>query len=91
MKKNRVKVAILKEDVGFKELEKFGYYYLQTCYCKDLDDNWVVRVDKKTRIIKCRNYVINDKLNVDHFIKDLKDAGFIEKVVVESEWRKVLL
>ena len=79
----------IKEDVGFREIEKFGFYYLQTCYCRDIDEEWIVRLDKKKREIKCWNIKTGKSRNVKPYIKDLIDAGVtteeIEKVGNESD------
>lgn len=70
----------IKDNVGFRELEKFGYEYMHTCFCKDVEPDWVLRINLKTREIKCWNFVSGKKKNAKPYIQDLIQAGLVEKV-----------
>lgn len=73
----------IKDNVDLKELEKFGFKNLENCYYKDVDPDdgdWLLRIDKKTREIKCWNFINGKTKNAEPYIKDLIKANLVEKV-----------
>ena len=74
----------IKDNVNLKELEKFGYEDLGSCYYKDtqptvIGSPWVVRVDKKTKEVKYWNCV-NGRVGIaSKVIQDLIQAGLVKE------------
>lgn len=79
----------IKNEIDFKELEKFGYIDLgKNAYMKNtqpevINSPWVLRVDKHTRKIKYWNFENGRTGATSRFIQDLIQAGLVEKVVEE--------
>ena len=67
------------ENVGFREFEKHGFYYLQTCYIRDIDEEWCLRLDIKKRELKCWSIKTGKTRSVNAYIKDLINAGLVVK------------
>ena len=67
------------ENVGFREFEKHGFYYLQTCYIRDIDEEWCLRLDIKKRELKCWSIKTGKTRSVNPYIKDLVNAGLLKE------------
>ena len=53
------------------KLKDYGFKELSTCYYKDLGRDWVLRVDKNTKQIKCWNIMNGKTKSVVPYITDL--------------------
>lgn len=72
----------IKDNVDLKELEKFGFKNYKYRYGRDIDNQWLIIIDIKTRKIKNWNFLYgNYRKDIELYIKDLIQAGLIEKVV----------
>lgn len=71
----------IKDDIDLKELEKFGLEDYKYRYGRDIDEQWLIIIDKKTRQIKNWNYLYGSyKREIERYITDLIQAGLVEKV-----------
>lgn len=73
----------IKDNVDLEQLLKYGYESLSTCYFKDVGQvqwQWVIRIDNKTKEIKCWNFHNGKTKEPTPYIQDLIQAGLVEKV-----------
>ena len=67
-----------------KDLEKFGFVDYEYRYGRDIDNQWIIIVTKRTRRIANWNYVYgNYKKDIKSYIQDLIKADMVE--VVEDD------
>lgn len=70
----------IKDNVDLKQLEKFGFENYKYRYGRDVDEEWLIIVDKKTRQIENWNFLYGSyKKDIEKYIEDLIQAGLVEK------------
>ena len=75
----------IKDSVDLKELEKFGFKEYNACYSRDYNNDYLTKIDKKTREILKVDYewsFLENKYykNSTYKIGDLLQADMVDKV-----------
>lgn len=75
----------IKDNVDLKELEKYGFKEYKDCYSRDYNNDYLTKIDKKTREILKVDYewsFLQNKYykNSTYKIQDLLENNLVEKV-----------
>lgn len=75
----------IKDNIDLKELEKYGFKEFNDSYSRDYNNDYLTRIDKKTREILKIDYewsFLKNKYykNSTYKINDLIQDGLVEKV-----------
>lgn len=75
----------IKDNFDLKELEKFGFKEYNDCYSRDYNNDYLTKIDKRTREILKVDYewsFLQNKYykNSTYKIQDLLENNLVEKV-----------
>lgn len=75
----------IKSNVDLKELEKYGFKEYNDCYSRDYNNDYLTKIDKRTREILKVDYewsFLQNKYykNSTYKIQDLLENNLVEKV-----------